>query len=79
MTEIRVSVENIAVRMRRFYIRPVFRRNRVGRRLATALLNRVSVGRPITVNAAPASFSFWASGSQSGFSPITAMAIHTSS
>src|SRR5215472_12884161 len=30
-----------AVRMRRFYIRPVFRRNRVGHRLATALLNRV--------------------------------------
>ena len=30
-----------AVRMRRFYICPVFRRNRVGHRLATALLNRV--------------------------------------
>jgi len=50
-----------AVRMRRFYIRPVFRRNRVGHQLATALLNRVGVGRPITVNAALASFSFWES------------------
>ena len=50
-----------AVRMRRFYVRPVFRRNRVGHQLATALLNRVGVGRPITVNAAPASFSFWES------------------
>ena len=50
-----------AVRMRRFYTRLVFRRNRVGHQLATALLNRVGVGRPITVNAAPASFSFWES------------------
>jgi len=50
-----------AMRMRRFYIRPVFRRNRVGHQLATALLNRVGAGWPITVNAAPASFSFWES------------------
>ena len=55
-----------AVRMRRFYIRRVFRRNRVGHRLATALLYRVDVGRTITVNAAPASFSFWES---VGFQP----------
>ena len=55
-----------AVRMRRFYVRPVFRRNRVGHRLATALLNRVGVGRPITVNAASASFVFWES---VGFQP----------
>ena len=38
-----------------------FRRNGVGHRLATVLLNRVSAGRLITVNAAPASFSFWES------------------
>jgi hypothetical protein len=59
-----VTIEPVipgAVRMRRFYIRPVFRRNRVGHQLATALLSRVGVGRPITVNAAPASFSFWES------------------
>jgi len=63
-----ITIEPVvgAVRMRRFYIRPVFRRNRVGHRLATALLNRVGVGRPITVNAAPASFSFWES---VGFQP----------
>ena len=64
-----VTIEPVvpgAVRMRRFYVRPVFRRNRVGHRLATALLNRVGVGRPITVNAASASFAFWES---VGFQP----------
>ena len=50
-----------AARMRRFYIRLAFRRRSIGRQLATALLTRVSAGRLITVNAAPASFSFWES------------------
>jgi GNAT superfamily N-acetyltransferase len=50
-----------ALRMRRFYVCSAFRRNGVGDRLAKALLNRVRVGRPITVNAAPASFAFWES------------------
>jgi len=56
-----VPVVPRAARMRRFYIRLAFRRNGVGHRLATVLLNRVSAGRLITVNAAPASFSFWES------------------
>jgi GNAT superfamily N-acetyltransferase len=55
-----------AVRMRRFYVRPAFRRRSIGRQLATALLTRVSAGRLITVNAAPASFCFWES---LGFTP----------
>ena len=56
-----------AVRMRRFYVCPAFRRSGVGRQLATALLERVSAGRLITVNAAPASFPFWES---VGFTPV---------
>jgi GNAT superfamily N-acetyltransferase len=44
-----------AVRMRRFYVRPAFRRSGVGRELARALLSNVSASRLITVNAAPAS------------------------
>jgi GNAT superfamily N-acetyltransferase len=55
-----------AVRMRRFYVRPAFRRSGVGLQLATALLARVIPGRLITVNAAPASFPFWES---VGFTP----------
>ena len=55
-----------AVRMRRFYVRPAFRRSGVGLQLATALLARVIAGRLITVNAAPASFPFWES---IGFTP----------
>src|SRR6266481_6272196 len=55
-----------ALRMRRFYVRPAFRRIGVGRQLVTALLAGVDGGRSITVNAAPASIAFWES---LGFSP----------
>jgi GNAT superfamily N-acetyltransferase len=55
-----------AVRMRRFYVRPAFRRSGVGFQLATALLARMIPGRLITVNAVPASFPFWES---IGFTP----------
>jgi GNAT superfamily N-acetyltransferase len=48
-----------ALRMRRFYVRPAFRRIGVGRRLVTALLAGVAGDRSITVNAAPASIAFW--------------------
>src|SRR5712671_1998551 len=40
--------------MRRFYVRPAFRRIGVGRQLVTALLAGVDGDRSITVNAAPA-------------------------
>ena len=56
-----------ALRMRRFYIRPLFRRAGIGRRLATGLLERArTTGMLVTVNAAPASASFWES---LGFAP----------
>jgi GNAT superfamily N-acetyltransferase len=56
-----------ALRMRRFYVRPLFRRAGIGRELATALLERArSTGLVATVNAAPASASFWES---LGFAP----------
>jgi GNAT superfamily N-acetyltransferase len=56
-----------ALRMRRFYIRPRFRRAGIGRELATALLERAqSTTRLVTVNAAPASAAFWES---LGFAP----------
>src|SRR6267378_8175898 len=55
-----------ALRMRRFYVRPAFRRFGVGRQLVTALLAGVDGGRSITVNAAPASIAFWES---LGFKP----------
>jgi GNAT superfamily N-acetyltransferase len=49
-----------ALRMRRFYIRPPFRRSGIGQKLATALLERArSTSRLVTVNAAPASVAFW--------------------
>jgi GNAT superfamily N-acetyltransferase len=48
-----------ALRMRRFYVRPAFRRVGLGRRLVTALLAGVDGERPITVSAAPASIAFW--------------------
>lgn len=41
-----------ALRMRRFYVHPAFRRQRIGRRLAVALLDRPgTAGRSVTVNA----------------------------
>jgi GNAT superfamily N-acetyltransferase len=56
-----------AMRMRRFYVRPAYRRGGIGRKLATALLERArSAGRLVTVNAAPASTLFWES---LGFAP----------
>ncbi len=55
-----------ALRMRRFYIRPAFRRNGIGRHLVTALLAGVRAGRLITVNAGQASIPFWES---VGFAP----------
>ena len=56
-----------ALRMRRFYVRPRFRRGGVGRKLATALLEqRGQTGRLITVNAAAGSILFWES---LGFKP----------
>lgn len=49
-----------ALRMRRFYVRPKFRRSGVGRKLATALLEqRGRTGRLITLNAAAGSIPFW--------------------
>jgi GNAT superfamily N-acetyltransferase len=51
-----------ALRMRRFYVRPRFRRRGVGRKLATALLEGAGhSGRLITVNANPQSNAFWES------------------
>ena len=56
-----------ALRMRRFYVRPAYRRSGVGRELATALLERArSFSGLVTVNAAPASTLFWES---LGFAP----------
>jgi GNAT superfamily N-acetyltransferase len=56
-----------ALRMRRFYVRPLFRRAGIGHTLATALLERArTAGLLVTVNAAPASVSFWES---LGFTP----------
>jgi GNAT superfamily N-acetyltransferase len=56
-----------ALRMRRFYVRPLFRRAGIGRKLATALLERARIiGVLVTVNAAPESVSFWES---LGFAP----------
>jgi GNAT superfamily N-acetyltransferase len=55
-----------ALRMRRFYLRPAFRRIGVGRRLVTALLAGVDGERSITVNAGPTSIAFW---ERLGFNP----------
>jgi GNAT superfamily N-acetyltransferase len=55
-----------ALRMRRFYVRPAFRRIGVGCRLVSALLAGAAGDRSITVNAAPASIAFWES---LGFDP----------
>ena len=49
-----------AFRMRRFYVRPGYRRVGVARRLALALLDRLPrSGQTITVNAAGGSEPFW--------------------
>ena len=48
-----------AFRMRRFYVRPVFRRVGVGRQLVLALLAPARPSEMITVNAAPGSVRFW--------------------
>ena len=49
-----------ALRMRRFYVRPQFRRYGVGRKLATAVLEqRGQTARLVTVNAAAGSILFW--------------------
>ena len=51
-----------ALRMRRFYVRMAYRRGGIGRKLATALLDRAwGAGGLVTVNAAPASSAFWES------------------
>jgi GNAT superfamily N-acetyltransferase len=51
-----------ALRMRRFYVRPSFRRGGIGRGLAMELLGRaLRGGGAITVNAAPGSVKFWES------------------
>jgi GNAT superfamily N-acetyltransferase len=56
-----------ALRMRRFYVRALFRRAGIGRILARALLERARpTGLLVTVNAAPASAPFWES---VGFAP----------
>jgi GNAT superfamily N-acetyltransferase len=55
-----------ALRMRRFYVRPAFRRIGVGRQLVTALVAGADGERLITVNAAPASIAFW---EKLGFNP----------
>jgi GNAT superfamily N-acetyltransferase len=57
-----------AFRMRRFYVRPRFRRQGVGRKLAEVLVERpLSAGRLVTVNAGSADApAFWAT---LGFTP----------
>src|SRR5215831_8861546 len=51
-----------ALRMRRFYVKPQFRRHGIGCKLAAVLLERAcSSSRLVTVNPAPASFTFWES------------------
>ena len=59
-----LSVEPVvpdALRMRRFYVRPNFRRHGVGRQLVMALLAQARPNRLITANAAPGSVAFWES------------------
>jgi GNAT superfamily N-acetyltransferase len=55
-----------ALRMRRFYVRPAFRRSGVGRELVLSLLARMRSNQLITVNAAPRSVPFWEA---MGFTP----------
>jgi GNAT superfamily N-acetyltransferase len=59
-----LTVERVvpnALRMRRFYVRPAFRRSGVGRQLAMALLAGAKPNQLITANAAPGSVPFWES------------------
>ena len=55
-----------ALRMRRFYVRPTFRRSGIGRELVLSLLTRVRLGQVVTVNTAQHSGSFWEA---MGFTP----------
>jgi GNAT superfamily N-acetyltransferase len=48
-----------AFRMRRFYVRPTFRRSGIARALALALLADIEAGRTLTCNAAAGSERFW--------------------
>ncbi len=49
-----------ALRMRRFYVRPAFRRTGIGREIAHALLERAfRTSRVVTLNAAVDSVPFW--------------------
>jgi GNAT superfamily N-acetyltransferase len=49
-----------ALRMRRFYVRPTFRRTGIGREIALALLeDALQRVRVVTLNAAVKSFPFW--------------------
>lgn len=51
-----------ALRMRRFYVRPRFRRTGIARSMARALMDRAfQVTNQITLNAAPNSVLFWES------------------
>jgi GNAT superfamily N-acetyltransferase len=58
-----LTIESVvpgALRMRRFYVRPRWRRGGIGRNLAMALLDHaLRSGRPITVNASRESIPFW--------------------
>src|SRR6266446_7355567 len=56
-----------ALRMRRFYVRPAFRRTGIGREIAHALLERAfRTSRVVTLNAAVDSVPFW---ENLGFAP----------
>jgi GNAT superfamily N-acetyltransferase len=48
-----------ALRMRRFYVRPAFRRTGIGGQIAQALLERAGSVPVVTLNAAVKSLPFW--------------------
>jgi GNAT superfamily N-acetyltransferase len=48
-----------ALRMRRFYVRPAFRRTGIGREIAQGLLKSARSIRVVTLNAAVESVPFW--------------------
>ena len=51
-----------ALRMRRFYVRPLFRRRGIGRTIAVEVLREAARTRlPVALNAAPRSIPFWES------------------